>query len=128
MNAVQSDPRVRRLTAAPAGNAALFLDCLVVAVARPLLAISAERPSPRSISIVSKRLGTPIAAILLTVVLNAVLIVGPFRNLVVIDVIVFISASLPILIMLFTAHAGASDRSAVPLCFYGSGPLGEDAA
>jgi len=60
--------------------------------ARPLCAISADGRFPKSISIVSKRFGMPIAAILLMAVLNAVLIVGPFRNPVVIDMILFISA------------------------------------
>jgi len=57
-----------------------------------IIAISADGLFPRSISRVSRRFGTPIAAILLMAALNAVLIVGPFRNLVVIDVILFISA------------------------------------
>jgi amino acid transporter len=73
------------------GNLALCLDYLASG-ARPLFAIAADGLFPRSIATVSKRFGTPIAAILLMAVLNAVLIVGLFRNLVVIDVILFISA------------------------------------
>jgi amino acid transporter len=79
------------LASALLGNLALYLDYLASG-ARPLFAISADGLFPKSISIVSKRFGTPIAAILLMAALNAVLIVGPFRNLIVIDVILFISA------------------------------------
>jgi amino acid transporter len=82
---------VALLASALLGNLALYLDYLASG-ARPLFAIAADGLFPRSISIVSKRFGTPIAAILLMAVLNAVLIVGPFQNLVVIDVILFISA------------------------------------
>ena len=56
---------------------------------------SPSRPtacSPSRSRAVSKRFGTPIAAIVLMAALNAVLIIGPFRNLVVIDVILFISS------------------------------------
>ena len=79
------------LASALLGNLALYLDYLASG-ARPLFAISADGLFPRSISIVSKRFGTPVAAIVLMAVLNAVLIVGPFQNLIVIDVILFISA------------------------------------
>ena len=82
---------VALLASALLGNLALYLDYLASG-ARPLFAISADGLFPKSISIVSKRFGTPIAAILLMAALNAVLIVGPFQNLVVIDVILFISA------------------------------------
>jgi amino acid transporter len=82
---------VALLASALLGNLALYLDYLASG-ARPLFALSADGLFPKSISMVSKRFGTPIAAILLMAVLNAVLIIGPFRNLVVIDVILFISA------------------------------------
>jgi amino acid transporter len=82
---------VALLASALLGNLALYLDYLASG-ARPLFAISADGLFPRSISRVSKRFGTPVAAILLMAALNAVLIVGPFQNLVVIDVILFISA------------------------------------
>ncbi len=82
---------VALLASALLGNLALYLDYLASG-ARPLFAIAADGLFPRSISIVSKRFGTPIAAILLMAALNAVLIVGPFQNLIVIDVILFISA------------------------------------
>ena len=82
---------VALLVSALLGNLALYLDYLASG-ARPLFAIAADGLFPRSIARVSGRFGTPIAAILLMAALNAVLIVGPFQNLVVIDVILFISA------------------------------------
>jgi len=82
---------VALLASALLGNLALYLDYLASG-ARPLFAIAADGLFPKSISRVSKRFGTPVAAILLMAALNAVLVVGPFQNLVVIDVILFISA------------------------------------
>ena len=82
---------VAMLASALLGNLALYLDYLASG-ARPLFAISADGLFPASISAVSRRHGTPITAILLMAAVNAVLIIGPFRNLVVIDVILFISA------------------------------------
>jgi amino acid transporter len=79
---------VALLASALLGNLALYLDYLASG-ARPLFALSADGLFPKSISRVSRRFGTPIAAILLMAVLNAVLIIGPFQNLVVIDVILF---------------------------------------
>jgi hypothetical protein len=56
------------------------------------------RPVPHVDLDREQRFGTPNAAILLMAILNAVLIVGPFRNLVVIDVILFIALfSCPVL-------------------------------
>jgi amino acid transporter len=82
---------VAMLASALLGNLALYLDYLASG-ARPLFAISSDALFPKGISRVSRRWGTPIAAILLMAILNAVLIIGPFRNLVVIDVILFISS------------------------------------
>jgi amino acid transporter len=82
---------VALLASALLGNLALYLDYLASG-ARPLFAIAADGLFPKSISTVSRRFGTPVAAILLMAALNAVLVVGPFQNLVVIDVILFISA------------------------------------
>ena len=63
----------------------------------------------------SGRFGTPIAAILLMAALNAVLIIGPFRNLVVIDVILFISSYVLIFIVgRAPARQGARAQAAVP--------------
>jgi amino acid transporter len=82
---------VAMLASALLGNLALYLDYLASG-ARPLFAISSDSLFPKGISRVSRRWGTPIAAILLMAALNAVLVIGPFRNLVVIDVILFISS------------------------------------
>ena len=73
------------------GNLALYLDYLASG-ARPLFAIAQDGLFPKGISRVSRRWGTPVAAIVLMAVINAVLVVGPFQKLVVIDVILFISA------------------------------------
>ena len=73
------------------GNLALYLDYLASG-ARPLFAIAQDGLFPKGISHVSRRWGTPVAAIVLMAVVNAVLVVGPFQKLVVIDVILFISA------------------------------------
>jgi amino acid transporter len=88
---------VALLASALLGNLALYLDYLASG-ARPLFAIAADGLFPKSISRVSPRFGTPVAAILLMAALNAVLIIGPFQNLVVIDVILFISAYVVIFI------------------------------
>jgi len=82
---------VALLASALLGNLALYLDYLASG-ARPLFALSADRLFPKSMSGVSRRFGTPIAAIILMAALNAVLVIGPFRNLVVIDVILFTSS------------------------------------
>ncbi|HTX70877.1 MAG TPA: APC family permease [Thermoleophilia bacterium] len=88
---------VALLASALLGNLALYLDYLASG-ARPLFAIAADGLFPKTISRISGRFGTPQAAILLMAVLNAVLIIGPFQNLVVIDVILFISAYVVIFI------------------------------
>jgi amino acid transporter len=88
---------VALLASALLGNLALYLDYLASG-ARPLFAIAADGLFPKTISRVSPRFGTPVAAILLMAALNAVLIIGPFQNLVVIDVILFISAYVVIFI------------------------------
>ncbi len=82
---------VALLASALLGNLALYLDYLASG-ARPLFALASDGLFPKTVSGVSKRWGTPIAAIVLMAALNAVLIIGPFRNLVVIDVILFISS------------------------------------
>ncbi|MGH8033935.1 MAG: APC family permease [Lysobacterales bacterium] len=79
------------LASALLGNLALYLDYLASG-ARPLFAIASDRLFPRSVARISGRFGTPIVAIILMAMLNAVLIIGPFRNLVVIDVMLFASA------------------------------------
>jgi amino acid transporter len=82
---------VAMLASALLGNLALYLDYLASG-ARPLFAIAADGLFPKSIARVSNRFGTPIAAIILVAVVNVILVIGPFRSLVVIDVMLFISA------------------------------------
>ncbi len=82
---------VALLASALLGNLALYLDYLASG-ARPLFALASDGLFPKTISGVSRRWGTPVAAIVLMAALNAVLIIGPFQNLVVIDVILFISS------------------------------------
>ena len=101
------------LASALLGNLALYLDYLASG-ARPLFAISSDSLFPKGISRVSRRWGTPIAAILLMAALNAVLVIGPFRNLVVIDVILFISSYVLIFLPPSPAHQGARAQAAVP--------------
>jgi amino acid transporter len=88
------------LASALLGNLALYLDYLASG-ARPLFALSADGLFPKSVSKVSKRFGTPIAAIVLMAALNAILVIGPFQNLVVIDVILFTSSY----VLIFVAAA-----------------------
>ena len=79
------------LASALLGNLALYLDYLASG-ARPLFAIAADGLFPKSIARISNRYGTPVGAIILMAIINAVLVIGPFQNLVVIDVILFASA------------------------------------
>ena len=73
------------LVSAVIGNLALYLDYMASG-ARPLHALAADGLFPRSVSYVSRRFGTPIAAIILVAIINSILIIGPFQSLVVIDV------------------------------------------
>jgi amino acid transporter len=85
------------LASALVSNISAYLDYLA-AGARPLFAFSEDGLFPTAISRVSRRFGTPIAAILLMAAINAVLVIGPFQNLLVIDVMLLISAYLLIFI------------------------------
>ncbi len=79
------------LAAALVGNLALYLDYMGSS-ARPLFALADDGFFPKFISHISPRFGTPVRAILLVALVNSVLIIGPFQNLVIIDVILMISA------------------------------------
>jgi len=79
------------LASALLGNLALYLDYLASG-ARPLFAIAADGLFPKSVARISSRYGTPVGAIIVMALINAVLVIGPFQNLVVIDVILFASA------------------------------------
>jgi len=85
------------LVSALIGNLALYLDYLASG-ARPLFALAEDGLFPKSIGQISTRFGTPVAAIILMAILNAVLVIGPFQNLVVIDVMVYISSYVVIFI------------------------------
>jgi len=88
---------VAMLASALVANLSLYLDYLASG-ARPLFAFAEDGLFPKSISRISRRFGTPIGAILLTAAINAVLVVGPFQKLVVIDVLLFASAYLLIFV------------------------------
>ena len=77
------------LASAVLGNLALYLDYMASG-ARPLQALADDGLFPPIISRVSKRFGTPIAAIALVASVNAVLIAGPFQSLVIIDVMLMV--------------------------------------
>ncbi len=82
---------VAMMASALLGNLALYLDYLASG-ARPLFALASDRLFPKSVAKVSSRFGTPIVAILLMAAVNAVLIIGSFQKLVVIEVLMFTSA------------------------------------
>jgi len=82
---------VALLASALLGNLALYLGYLASG-ARPFFAIAADGLFPKRVAGVSKRWGTPVVAIIFLAVVNAILIIGPFQNLVVIDVILFTSS------------------------------------
>jgi amino acid transporter len=88
---------VALLGSALLGNLALYFTALASG-ARPFFAIAADGLFPKSVARVSRRWGTPAVAIVFLAVVNAVLIIGPFQNLVVIDVILFTSSYVPIFI------------------------------
>ena len=79
------------LASAVLGNFALYLD-YVASGARPLKALAEDGLLPGVLARNSRRFSTPMAAILLIAGLNALLIVGPFQSLVIIDVTLFVSA------------------------------------
>jgi amino acid transporter len=75
------------LAAALVSNLSVYLDYLASG-ARPLFALAEDGLFPTSIARISRRFGTPVGAIILIAVLNAVLVLGPFQYLVVITVII----------------------------------------
>lgn len=85
------------LASALVANLSAYLDYLASG-ARPLFAFAEDGLFPKWIARVSPRFGTPVGAILLMAAINAVLVLGPFRNLIVIDVLLFTSAYLLIFI------------------------------
>jgi len=79
------------LASAVLGNLALYLDYMASG-ARPLQVLSRDGFLPSKISYISKRFGTPVFAIILIAVVNAILVIGPFQSLVIIDVLLTVSA------------------------------------
>jgi amino acid transporter len=79
------------LASAVLGNLALYLDYMASG-ARPLQALARDGLLPLALTRVSARYQTPIPAILLIAAINAVLIIGPFQSLVIIDVLLTVSA------------------------------------
>lgn len=73
------------------GNLALYLDYMASG-ARPLQALARDGLLPAAIARLNARHQTPIAALLLIALVNAVLIIGPFQSLVIIDVLLTVSA------------------------------------
>ena len=73
------------------GNLALYLDYMASG-ARPLQTLAKDGLLPPVLARVSTRYDTPVAAILLIASVNAVLIIGPFQSLVIIDVLLTVSA------------------------------------
>jgi amino acid transporter len=72
-------------------NLAMYLNYLGSG-ARPLFAIASDGLFPHSVRRVSDRFGTPMIAIMVMAAANAILVFGPFRDLVVIDIMMLASA------------------------------------
>ena len=79
------------LASAVLGNLALYLDYMASG-ARPLKALAQDGLLPRSLATTSTRFGTPIAAIAVIAICNAVLVIGPFQSLVIIDVLLMVTS------------------------------------
>ena len=78
------------LASAVLGNLALYLDYMASG-SRPLQVLAANGLAPKALSQTSVRFGTPVNAIVLVALVNAVLIIGPFQSLITIDI--FLTAS-----------------------------------
>ena len=78
------------LASAVLGNLALYLDYMASG-SRPLQVLAASGLAPKALSQTSARFGTPVNAIVLVALVNAVLIIGPFQSLIIIDI--FLTAS-----------------------------------
>ncbi|MBM13502.1 MAG: hypothetical protein CME57_02905 [Halieaceae bacterium] len=79
------------LASAVLGNLALYLDYMASG-ARPLKALAQNGLLPRCIAKTNDKFGTPIAAITVIAICNAVLILGPFQSLVIIDVLLMVTS------------------------------------
>ena len=79
------------LASAVLGNLALYLDYMASG-ARPLKALAQDGLLPRFLAKTSAQSSTPIAAIAVIAICNAVLVVGPFQSLVIIDVLLMVTS------------------------------------
>jgi amino acid transporter len=73
------------------GNLALYLDYMASG-ARPLQKLAADGLLPRPLALINQRFGTPVMALLLIAGVNAVLVIGPFQSLVIIDVLLMVAS------------------------------------
>ena len=73
------------------GNLALYLDYMASG-ARPLQKLAADGLLPQPLAVFHKHFGTPVAALLLIAGVNAVLVIGPFQSLVIIDVLLMVAS------------------------------------
>ena len=73
------------------GNLALYLDYMASG-ARPLQKLAADGLLPAPLASINDRYGTPVVALLLIAGVNAVLIIGPFQSLVIIDVLLMVAS------------------------------------
>ena len=79
------------LASAVLGNLALYLDYMASG-ARPIQSLARDGLLPPALAAVSPRFGTPVMAILLIAGVNAILVIGPFQSLVIIDVLLAVSS------------------------------------
>jgi amino acid transporter len=73
------------------GNLALYLDYMASG-ARPIQSLARDGLLPPMLASTSSRFGTPVMAILLIAGVNAILVIGPFQSLVIIDVLLMVSS------------------------------------
>jgi amino acid transporter len=73
------------------GNLALYLDYMASG-ARPLQKLAADGLLPKPLAVFHEHFGTPVAALLLIAGVNAVLVIGPFQSLVIIDVLLMVAS------------------------------------
>ena len=79
------------LASAVLGNLALYLDYLASG-ARPIQTLAQNGLLPTALASVNSRFGTPVRAILLIASVNAILVIGPFQSLVIIDVLLMVAS------------------------------------
>ena len=90
------------------GNLALYLDYMASG-ARPLQKLAADGLLPKPLATINKRLGTPVAALLLIAGVNGILVIGPFQSLVIIDVLLMVASYALILVAAVRLRAREPD-------------------